>query len=276
MKYDIFLSDFDGTLVRADGTVSEKNRAAIAKYRRAGGVFAVVTGRTLTSILPRLKDLGIEEGLAVAFQGATVADIATGKLLKDGGFSVADSVRAVRLLEEENVHLHIYTVNDFYCNRDDEGLKIYERICGVKATVIGDEPLSNLIARKKLRIVKILAMVEKEERDGLNERVERALGAGYYVTRSAEYFVEILPAGQTKGSAVDFLSNHYGVPREKIAAIGDNYNDLPMLERAGGKFAVANAEPPLKAIAAVVSSNETDGVAEALRIAMEGYTGEKI
>ena len=62
MKYRIFLSDFDGTLVRADGTISETNKRAIAEYRAAGGIFAVCTGRMLTSILPRLKELGIRDG----------------------------------------------------------------------------------------------------------------------------------------------------------------------------------------------------------------------
>ena len=52
MRYPLFLSDFDGTLVRADGTVSEENKRAIAAYRAAGGVFAVCTGRGIASILP--------------------------------------------------------------------------------------------------------------------------------------------------------------------------------------------------------------------------------
>ena len=55
MKYPLFLSDFDGTLVRSDGTTSEGNKRAIAAYRKAGGTFAVCTGRMLSSILPRLK-----------------------------------------------------------------------------------------------------------------------------------------------------------------------------------------------------------------------------
>ena len=50
MKYKIFISDFDGTLVRDDGTVSEKNKAAICRYREQGGVFAVCTGRMTPAI----------------------------------------------------------------------------------------------------------------------------------------------------------------------------------------------------------------------------------
>ena len=268
MKYNIFLSDFDGTLVRGDGTVSEKNKQAIAKYRAAGGVFAVVTGRALSSILPRLKELGLTDGLAVAFQGAVIADAGTGKVIKAGGFSQEGAIRAIRALEAENHHIHIYTVDEFYCNRDDEPLHVYERICGIKAEVVEDEPLSRMVEREGLKIIKVLAMVEKEERDALAERLRKALGKDYYVTLSADFLVEIMPAGESKANAVDFLSEHYGVPIERVAAIGDNFNDLPMILRAGGKFAVESGENELKKRATVVPACEEDGVAVALEIAM--------
>ena len=45
MKYDLFCSDFDGTLVREDGTISERVKNEIARYTAAGGIFTVVTGR---------------------------------------------------------------------------------------------------------------------------------------------------------------------------------------------------------------------------------------
>lgn len=268
MKYNIFLSDFDGTLVRGDGTVSEKNKQAIAKYRAAGGVFTVVTGRALSSILPRLKELGLTDGLAVAFQGAVIADAGTGKVIKAGGFSQEGAIRAIRALEAENHHIHIYTVDKFYCNRDDEPLHVYERICGIKAEVVEDEPLSRMVEREGLKIIKVLAMVEKEERDALAERLRKALGKDYYVTLSADFLVEIMPAGESKANAVDFLSEHYGVPIEQVAAIGDNFNDLPMILRAGGKFAVESGENELKKRATVVPACEEDGVAVALGIAM--------
>lgn len=268
MKYRIFLSDFDGTLVRADGTVSDNNKSAIARYRAAGGIFAVVTGRMLTSILPRLKELGIEDGLVAAFQGGVITDVRTGALLKYGAFEEEKALKVVRALEAENLHIHVYTVDRFFCNRDDHGLKLYEEVCGVKAEVVENELLSEKTAREHLRIVKILAMVEREERAALAERLERLLGADYYVTRSADFLVEVMPAGENKAGAVDFLSDFYSVPREEIAAIGDNYNDLPMIERAGGKFTVGNAEEPLKKIARVMPSCEEDGVAAALKYAM--------
>lgn len=270
MRYRLFISDFDGTLVRADGTISAVNKRAIAEYRAAGGIFAVCTGRMLTSILPRLKELGIEKGPVVAFQGATIADAESGELLKDDGFAQADAVRIVDILERDGQHTHVYTVDEVYCNRDDEALKSYERICGVKAIVTGDGQLSPLIKKKDLRVVKVLAMVEPQERIALMEKLRKMLGSAFYVTCSSDFLVEIMPAGQSKAAAVEYLSGYYGIPREQIAAIGDQLNDIPMIERAGGRFAVANAQEEVKKIAAVVPSVEEDGVAVALSIAMGG------
>lgn len=269
MKYPLFLSDFDGTLVRRDGTISEENRRAIERYRSAGGIFAICTGRGLTSIVPRLADVGMREGLVVAYQGATIADIATGKLIKDDAFTREQAIRVARLLEENGRHVHIYTVDKLYSNMADEALAMYEKICGVKAEIVTDLPLSELIVRKDLRIVKELAMVNKEDRFPLAKWLEERLGREFFVTCSSDFLVEVMPAGQSKGKAVDFLCGYYHIPREKCAAIGDQLNDLPMLERAGGKFAVANAEAALRAKARVVASVEDNGVAQALEIAMQ-------
>lgn len=262
MKYKLFLSDFDGTLVRADGTVSEANREVIQKYEAAGGRFAVCTGRAPQSILPRVRELGLK-GVVAAYQGAVLLDILTGKPLVSNPFAYDDAYRALQRLEADGFHTHIYTETEFYSNMNDEPLKMYELICGVKA-ITPDEPLLRLFAREKFPLVKLLVMVEAERRDETVDYLKKELGEKFYVTASAPWLVEILPAGQNKGKAVEFLSAYYRIPVVETAAIGDSLNDLDMLICAGGKFVVANGEKELKEIAITVSSNEEDGVAEAL------------
>ena len=259
MKYRLFISDFDGTLVRADGTVSDYSKQIIKEYRDMGGIFAVCSGRMLGSILPRARELGLE-GPVVAYQGAVIADVKSGRLLKCDGFSHENALKVLRILEREGEHIHLYTADEFFCNRDDGMLKAYEEICRVKAEVV-KEPLSEKLARERLSVIKILAMLEPQRRYALKDLLERELGDGFYVTCSSDWLVEIMPKGQDKASAVRFLSKHYNVPLEEVAAIGDQLNDLPMVEAAGGRFAVANAVEELKNIATVAPSNEEDGVA---------------
>ncbi len=269
MRYQIFLSDFDGTLVRADGTVSQKNKDAITRYRAAGGIFAVVTGRMPASILRRMSELGITEGLAAGYQGAAIADIATGEFLCCNTFEREDAVRALTAMESLAAHVHCYTPDRFYSNLRDEPLARYEKLCGVQGTVIEGEPLSAFAARERLRVTKVLCMIEPERCEALRAALQTSLGEKFYVTRSARFAVEILPAGQNKGCAAEFISQYYGVPLSKIAAIGDELNDLPMIARVGGKFAVANADERLKENARVVAACADDGVAEALEYASE-------
>ena len=269
MRYPLFLSDFDGTLVRADGTISQRNIEAIKEYRVAGGVFAVVTGRMLCSIRPRLKELGLEEGIVVAYQGGMIADVATGEILENDGFTPEEAIRAVTFLEREDLHIHVYIDDKLYCNRDDDALKSYEDICGVKG-IVCNEPLSRFVKRKKKTVNKVLAILPSEEKAALIKRLQKGLGEGYFITASNDFLVEALPARVNKAHAVNFLAERFGIPREQVAAIGDQLNDLPLLCAAGGKFAVSNAQEDLKKIATVVSSCEEDGVAEALEIAMGG------
>lgn len=263
MKYDLFLSDFDGTLLRSDGTISDHTKRTIARYRAAGGIFAVCTGRGLKSILPRVRELGIREGLVVASQGAVIADIATGKLLKHTTFSLNDTLEVLRWLERLDCHTHYYTLDGFIANRRDGMLVEYEKVYGRTATV-SDEPLSQKAARENARVIKILVMKDPSERAAFFRTAQERFGKKLFVTCSSPWLIEFLPQGQNKGAGVKFLSEYYRIPQARIAATGDQLNDVPMLLAAGGRFAVANAEEDLKKIAVAVPSNDEDGVAAAI------------
>ena len=272
MRYKLFCSDFDGTLVRADGTISKNTKEEIARYSEAGGIFTVVTGRMTSSILPRVKEFA-SEGIVISYQGAVVSDIKTGATLKSNTFDLERALKAVRLLEAEDEHIHVYTEAGLFANRRDEMLKEYERICVVKGTV-PNVKLSEWLEKTRPDVIKVLVIIEPERLPALHERLKEKLGSAYFVTRSSEFMIELMPAGHDKGSAIRYLSEYFHIPKEEICAIGDQLNDLPMLEAAGGKFAVANAQDELKRIAHIVSSCEEDGVAEALKIARGGNSHE--
>ena len=261
MKYKIFISDFDDTLVRKDGTISKENQRAIAEYRAKGGIFVICSGRMTPAILPRAKELGLN-GIVVSFQGAVVTDLESGKTLKSDAFEDERAYEVIEKLESFDYHTHIYTAEKMYCNRDDEALKEYERICRVKAEIV--ENLAGFARRERLKIVKMVVFVHDSERKATEEKLT-ACFPDCYVTCSARYLVEVMPKGMNKGEAVRFLSKHYGIPLEEIAAIGDMTNDIPLVAAAGGKFAVENAEEELKQIATVVPSCEENGVAYAIR-----------
>jgi Cof subfamily protein (haloacid dehalogenase superfamily) len=85
------------------------------------------------------------------------------------------------------------------------------------------------------------------------------------VVKSAPYFLEVLNKQAHKGAAVKNLAEHLGIKQEEVMAIGDNENDLTMVEYAGIGVAMANATENVKNAADVLTaSNEEDGVAEVI------------
>ena len=274
INYPLIVSDFDGTLVRSDGTIAEETRKTIDEYIACGGTFGICTGRMLTSILPRARELGLK-GLVASYQGSVVADIESGRLLVDGYIPPEEAAEICRLFESMNLHIHLYELDKFYANREDAALADYERVCQVKGIVANDEPLSELVMKKRPKIRKVLALVSPEEKLNVYRKAEERLGDRFYVTYSTAQLVEITSKRYSKGTAVEFMAEYYKVPIQKTLAVGDGLNDLPMLETAGIGLAVKNADEALKNKAEIFPyTNEENAVG---RIIEEyGFDKEKI
>ena len=229
INYRLIVSDFDGTLVRQDGTVSEKNIKVINEYIEAGGIFAISTGRVPAGILPQARKLGLK-GLVSCCQGTIILDIESGKILFDRRLSFETTLAACRKMEEMGLHIHAYDLWVYYSNADDGMLKGYEKITGVKAKLVLDRKLSEFIEEKGLRAYKLLAMVEPEDSERTIAELSAANLPDCAVTKSSPFLAEVVNDKCSKGSAVLFLAEHYGIEIEKTVGIGDNYNDISMLE----------------------------------------------
>ena len=74
-----------------------------------------------------------------------------------------------------------------------------------------------------------------------------------------------MPQGCTKASGVTALAEALAIPMEQVMAIGDNNNDIEMVEAVGWGVAMGHAVPALKAVArAQTTSNTEEGVAQAI------------
>ncbi len=263
INYPLIVSDFDGTLVNGDGTISEKNKKAIVEYVAAGGAFAISTGRLPAGILSRAQELGLT-GKVCCCQGAIILDIQTKEVILEGRISLESTLAACKKMEELGLHIHVYDLWDYYVNKDDEPLRLYEALVKTKATLVLDKPLAHFIEEKGLRAYKLLAMVEPEKNEALLQALKRENFEGCDVTKSADFLVEVVNKNYSKGTAVEFLANYYDVPLEKVIAAGDQINDTPMIERAGLGIAVKNADNELKEKANYVCehTNEEGAIAE--------------
>ena len=84
----------------------------------------------------------------------------------------------------------------------------------------------------------------------------------YTTVKSTPFYYEIMNKNASKGNALAKLADHLGLNKDEVMAIGDNENDLTMLEYAGIGVAMKNAIPIVKEVADVeTASNDEDGVA---------------
>jgi hypothetical protein len=96
-------------------------------------------------------------------------------------------------------------------------------------------------------------------------RIAALLGDRAYVTRSLPEFVEVMNANVDKGKALAIAAGYLGIEMEHVLAIGDSWNDAPLLRAAGFGVAMGSAPPELRAAAdAIVADVANDGVAEAI------------
>lgn len=274
IKYPLVVSDFDGTLVRADGTVGEKTKRAIEKYIKAGGTFAISTGRMPMGILSRARDLGLQ-GAVSCFQGAVIMDIQTGKVISDGRMDNEIAVQISKKMDELGVHIHVYDLIDYYTNRANETEIFYERCVDRKGIL--KENTTEFLRETGLCPYKLIALTEKKDSEYVYAELEKCFGKTCHVTTSGaeEYvFVEVCNPKYTKGTAIAFLADYYKVPLTKTMGVGDQRNDLAMVMAAGVGVAVGNAHPDLKAQAQIVlkQTNEQDAVG----VLIEKYAYEEI
>ena len=265
INYPLIVSDFDGTLVNADGSISERNKRAISEYTAAGGIFAISTGRLPAGILSRAKELGLT-GKVCCCNGAIILDIESKEVIMEGKLSLENTIAACKKMEELDLHIHAYDLWDFYVNKDDEALKLYRHLVKTEPTLVLDIPLSQYLEENKLPMYKLVAMVEPKQHAQILSEISKGNFDGCEVTKSADYLVEVVNKTYSKGTAVECLAGYYGIPLDKVIAVGDQINDMSMIERAGIGIAVKNAEELLKGKADYVCehTNEEGAIAEVI------------
>ncbi len=266
----LIVSDFDGTLITSDQRILPEVRDAITKYVNDGGIFAVCTGRILASILPRVRFLGLK-GLVIACQGTVIADIESGKYIRCGGLAPNETYEVCSAIEELGHPVNAYSGDGFISSipEDNKYLKIYEDIIGVKADHVG-MPVSRYILENNIICQKIAVLCTPEDRVPLYNCLREKFSQKYDVTCSADVLVEVSPIGATKGGALKFLAEHYSIDIGDTVAIGDNLNDLSMIEVAGVGVAVGNGVAELKSKAKFVACTNDEGAVKQV-IELFGY-----
>jgi Cof subfamily protein (haloacid dehalogenase superfamily) len=249
-------TDLDGTLLRSDGTVSDRTREVLAAVDDAGVPVVFVTGRPLRW-MEDLWPLVGSHGMAVVSNGAVVFDVAsrevrrTSGIEREAGLALVAAVRAA--------------VPDAAFAVERLSGIAHERAFVDVDRVPDGSPVGSLDEVWDEAAVKLLVRYRDGDPDAVHEAVTAAVGEEAVATWSMKGLIEISAAGITKAVALAEVCDGLGVPAADVVAFGDMPNDVAMLEWAGTSYAMANAHPAVHEVADhVAPSNDDDGVAEVL------------
>lgn len=226
----------------------------------AGVNGCIVTGRMYRATVPFVRELGFQAPI-VCYQGAAVIDPASDEVLVHSALENALVMELAAAAQADGMHLQLYRNDEYYAQQRNRFSDLYASLAGSQPVVVPS--LREAFAYSGATKAVIVADAPDAERYA-GELRQRFAGRAY-VTRSLPEFVEVLDPSVDKGDAFRFVANRLGVPLDRTMAIGDSWNDAPLLRAAGFAVAMGSAPPELREVAdAVVADVRGDGVAEAI------------
>lgn len=256
MTVRLIASDIDGTLLRDDGSMSDRTVAALAAAEDAGLVVVLCTGRPPRWMKPIAEQTG-HHGLAVCANGALVYDLHTETVVQEFPIDVEVGRRLARALKSALPGAQIAVERAAGMLHEPAYVPIAPSSATQMEAAFDDlltEPMVKLIAKHPGMTSTQLHAAAHEAVAELAELAE--------TTYSSGSIIEISAAGVTKAFGLEHLAREHGIDAADVVAFGDMPNDIPMLTWAGRGIAVGNAHPDVLGVAdEVAGTNEDDGVA---------------
>lgn len=257
MNFKLVAIDLDGTLLDPDLKISGRNLEVIKAAVKQGVIVTLSTGRMFAAALPFARKLELDVPL-ITCNGAAIICAQTKTVYYERVLPHDIIVSVINLAGELKLELSLYTVDDIYVEDIEHNVRIHGRIDNAQVKPAKLEEIA-----RNCNIIKILFSSNNPYEHA--EEVYRRFGRDCTFYFSLPWFVEIVDQGVDKGDALKELAGKFGVHREEIIAIGDNFNDLPMIKYAGMGVAMGNAPGDLKKLADFVTgSHDDDGVAHVI------------
>ncbi|OFV84364.1 MAG: hypothetical protein A2W26_02760, partial [Acidobacteria bacterium RBG_16_64_8] len=237
--------DLDGTLLPlvVDGSqaLTPLTVAAVRVLDRIDIITILVTGRMFHSAERYARELGLE-GPVVAYQGALIREVGTGRVLLHDPLPLGLTREILGFLEPNLFSVNLYIDDELYVARRRKEVDLYERLSGIKANVVGR--LSDHLRRPT---TKMGVAGEPEAIDALLGTVQERFGGRLIAAKTWPFFLEITSPTATKARALAWLGERQGFRASEVLAFGDSYNDCDMLAWAGEGVAMEGSPPEVVA-----------------------------
>jgi Cof subfamily protein (haloacid dehalogenase superfamily) len=266
--YQALVLDLDGTLVTDEGKIRPRTLAALRDAAARGVRVMVATGRSELGVAPVLDELDLDTP-AVVFNGAGLFCPRERRLLEERLLSDRVVQRCFEFAERSRLLPVVQLAGAKYAPhpRDEQEARALRGLEGLRTVPFAELP--------REYVIRVTFFSDRHaDSDALAAEVEGSIAQPLHVTHfplnalathreSALFVADVQPPCRGKGEALRVLAERYGIPAERVVAVGDADNDLPMIAAAGLGVAMQNSMPRVLAAARrVVGHNNSDTLAE--------------
>jgi hypothetical protein len=274
----LFIMDFDGTLLRSDRTVASKDLDALRQLGEKGIIRAIATGRSLFSFNNvTIPDLPVD--FVIFSMGAGVLQYNGRQIVRKASLEPLEVVRATEVLKTHRLdfmvhrtipdnHMFAYYRSSHKNDDFDRRLGLYSQHAEILIeTSNGFGPAAQL-----------LAVVPSRNGTAVLETIRNDL-IGFNVIQTTSpldgesTWIEIFPTSVSKSQTTAWLADKLLIEKQQTVSVGNDYNDLDLLEWTDSSYVVDNAPAELKTRFTTVPSNNNGGVAEVAQRWLRGTFG---
>lgn len=234
-RYRLLALDLDGTILDFKLNLDPRDVKALHRIVAGGVTVVACTGRPFPGALPWAQRLGLD-GPIVCYQGAEVRTPDGGVLL-DHGVSHDLAMEVIRYSRERDLHVQAYRDDRLIVERDRPEAHEYADHAGMEIHVVADLDQAMGATTPKLVIV-----AKAERLEDVQPYARRRWKGKLNVATSMPTYLEFTSLESDKASALAFLCDRLGIPREQSAAVGDGRNDASMLAWAGLGVAIEGSD----------------------------------
>ena len=271
----LIASDLDGTIIDNNNQISSYDLEAINKLNHSNVNFAVCTGKTYSMTKNLCKDLKATYG--IFGNGTQIINLKTGEEIVRNNITNIQAKKCINIANENNLHCHIYTDDKIISQKSLKYIayrnyQLYKE--NVKFEIV--DSLKEYIEQESPSILKLVISSTKDlgkvRQDILSLENLEAIQIKKYdrykdkiIDEEYEY-LDIVPKNITKYSALKQLGNYLNISNQEVMAVGDNMNDIEMIENVGIGVAIGGSYEDVINKAKYVTKNtvKTGGFAEAV------------
>lgn len=262
--FKLIAIDVDATLLDSKHQLSNENKKWINFVAAQGATIALASGRPLHGLFDVYKqlDLPTDNHYLVGFNGAQIAQAHDHALIFEQTHSIALAQEILRHLEQFDVSVILSKDSDLFV-QDPNAYMLDVESSTNKMNIVVVDNLADFI---DYRPNKILISGEPSKIRAFRTQIEEPFKDIVDFVPSSPHFLEIIVKDCNKGTSLAKLAEMLNINQSDVMALGDNYNDVTMINYAGLGVAMGNAYPDIQAQADFVTlNNDESGVAHALK-----------